>query len=273
MQGSIQQTDANAELLRLYYLQQLGITAYVPRVDLAGALVVEPVMDDAGGQGVDEHLAEQREEIAHEVELAKATAVEKPAIVVEPEPVLSKSTLARPPVIEDTPAVTPPPRKVEKVEVAPQVTPEQAMSPFQILVTVVSAELAVAVQIPSAMKPALREADARLLGNVMRWLGYSWPTQTAPLHFRWPLPGLPATGAEQAGKGLQVFLHQAQQEQRFRHLLVFGGEPAAALRANENSGATWQTWSTHSLAEMLALPELKREAWQALIPLKAQLSS
>lgn len=250
----MQTTDANAELLRLYYLQQLGITSYVPRNFLPGALVV--TADPA---------VEPQQRVAPEAEV-----VVKPAIVFEAEPVISSPAITRN-VFVDEPRPAPPAREVDA---APPRSAEQEMAPFQILFVVVSPVLAIAVQIPAAMKPVLRESDTRLLGNVLRWLGLAWPSQAVPLHFRWPLPGLPDTGAEQAGKGLQVFLEQAALEQPFKQLLVFGGEPASALRSGGGGQCnTWQAWYTHSLAELLAVPALKHETWQTLLPLRVQLLS
>jgi len=68
-----------------------------------------------------------------------------------------------------------------------------------------------------------------------------------------------------AQTSLQHFLEQAHSERSFRFLLQLGPQ-AVGPEAKD-----WAAFATHSLDEMLALPSLKREVWQALMPLHAAL--
>jgi hypothetical protein len=72
-------------------------------------------------------------------------------------------------------------------------------------------------------------------------------------------------GSMSAETSLLHFLEQASSERGFRFLLQLG--PQAVIPA----APAWEAFATHSLDEMLALPALKREVWQALLPLHAQL--
>ncbi len=126
------------------------------------------------------------------------------------------------------------------------------------------AELAVALQMPALVQNGLREQEQRLLQNLLRWLGYPLPAQQSWLQYRWPLPG--ASGREMATRTLTLFLQQAASTHVFRHLLVLGPAPAACLQ--DAAITEWQSWPTHGLTEMLALPQLKRDVWLQLQPLQ-----
>lgn len=274
------QSSDTAQLLRLYYLQQLGITSWVPRVSLPGALAQEEELLDTSEPYMPP--PEDMQQVAAVSELLRDS--EPPfAVHEEDEPFIE--TPVRKPVLESQPREPAPAPLVRKpvpetVARKPVQQPASAVpddevlvAPFQMLFAVVSPELAVALQIPSAMKLALRDSETRLLVNLLRWLGLAWPATTQLFPFQWPLPGLPATGAVKAGHGLQAFLHQAQMEQSFQRLLVLGKDPAQALLAAAGQPSLPQVWHTHSLAELLALPALKYETWQTLLPLRAQLLS
>ncbi|MEY4641874.1 MAG: hypothetical protein RLZZ227_1868 [Pseudomonadota bacterium] len=142
-----------------------------------------------------------------------------------------------------------------------------AVQNFQLLLLQVDDDLAILNQIPALARPQLQDRQVALLTNLLRWLGKPMPAQT-PRMFRWPLPGLEHMAASMsAGTSLLHFLEQASSERGFRFLLALG--PQAVASASPG----WQTFATHSVDEMLALPALKREAWQALLPLHALLAS
>lgn len=268
-------TDINAAQLRQYYLQQLGITAWVPRV-VAG--------DDESPQP----------QYHDDVMAAAAMAV----IPQQPEPSMQpeqEAAVVMPPMQQsaaaDVAATAAPRRRLLEVDdavaqphapaaVATATTPatisatttaphdagadDDVVAPFRLLFAVLDAELAVALQMPALAQAGLREQEQRLLQNLLRWLGYALPAQDALLQYRWPLPG--ASGRAMAARTLTLFLQQAASTHAFRHLLVLGPAPAACLQ-DANVGA-WQSWSTHGLTEMLALPQLKRDVWLQLQPLQ-----
>ena len=256
-------TDINAEQLRQYYLQQLGITAWVPRV--VGR-------DDESPQHEDMMVAEM------------AVALQSPEPAVQPQreaavmtPTAQQSDAAVPTAVAaprrrlfeaDDAVVQPGPAVAAAAAVTPAThdagADDDVVAPFRLLFAVLDAELAVALQVPALAQAGLREQEQRLLQNLLRWLGYALPAQDALLQYRWPLPG--ASGRAMAARTLTLFLQQAASTHAFRHLLVLGPAPAACLQ-EANVGA-WQSWSTHGLTEMLALPQLKRDVWLQLQPLQ-----
>src|SRR5690606_19068053 len=141
--------------------------------------------------------------------------------------------------------------------------------------------LAVVLQVPALGRAQLADRQRLLLANLLRWLGKGLPVEAAPRVFRWPLPGLTLTNTRrEAGASLLHFLEQACVEQPFRHLLLLGEAAAECLQAQQAQQLTapaqaraWQLVATHSLDELLALPQLKRAAWQTLLPLHAALSA
>lgn len=236
-------TDINTSQLRLYYLQQLGIAAYVPRD-------VSPVGD------VDEVRTVETVETVSAKVLPQQEAV----------PALIRRVQFEPDVI--TPPATPAPATVTTAAVVEVDTDTDITQPFQLLLAVIDTELAVAIQIPALATAGLREHEQKLLQNLLRWLGYPLPDMKSVLQYRWPLPGLPANSAAMATRTLSVFLQQAASTRPFRHLMLLGPIPAQCL---QDQRAEWHLWPTHSLAELLALPQLKRDTWLQLQPLQREL--
>ncbi len=150
---------------------------------------------------------------------------------------------------------------------------------FQLLLFPVDTDLVILAQIPALAASRLQQTQQQLLGNILRWLGKTWPANTAPRVFKWPLPGVAITNnRKEAGASLTHFLEQAAIEQPFRACLLLGEQAAECLDDSVVRHAKaktrpwpWQLHATHSLDEMLALPSLKREVWQSLLPLHAAL--
>lgn len=275
-------STSNAEVLRLQYLQAMGIITYYPRLQLPGALP---------SQACDWSFPEKVERTDPAV-----------AAVAEPMPEPRQSTATRPresaadlagtlrhaawqadeqgiPV--EAPIKPTRPLGASRAESAPnkqeQVHPDEALH-FQLLLLHVDADLAVVLQIPALGRPQLQDHQRLLLGNLLRWLGKGALLEHTPRVFRWPLPGLTLTNTRrEAGASLLHFLEQACVEQPFRHLLLLGEAAAECLQAQHEAAPAqplaWQLTATHSLDELLALPQLKRAAWQTLLPLHAALAS
>lgn len=257
----MQNQEINPALVRLYYLQQLGITAYAPRVALAGALAVEDEV--ACIAAVEESAAPAVRESAPVVAAMSAPApvVARPRVTLD----VDLQVEASKPVVKPAPAA----ERAAAKDTDPAV---DAVAPFQLLFTVASPELALVLQIPALASPALRDAEARLLQNLLRWLGHKMPEHNQFLAWRWPLPGSSAAGAVAAGRSLHVFLQQAAAERPFSRVLMLGAMPAQCLQQHyQHNASEWQCWTSHSLAELLALPELKRDTWLQLQSLHAQL--
>ncbi len=146
------------------------------------------------------------------------------------------------------------------------------MPSFQVLLVVADKGLAICNQLPAVARPGLSRSEQQLLTNILLWLGCNLQSGAVQRHFTWPLPGLVATNADQAGKGLHSFLAQAQQDSGFTRLLLLGNSSVDCLQPRlQSNDLSWRTWCTPSLAEMLVLPALKRSAWQQLQTLHAEL--
>jgi hypothetical protein len=241
------ESSLHTEVSRLQCLQALGITVYHPRYRLPGAKpsVQGPWFD------ADVPAAE------------KAPRVEAPRSAPGPA---TGATAARPA-----------PKRVDvevPAEAAKSATPAALASArhsadsahatvqnFQLLFFQIDDDLAIVNQVPALARPQLQDRQMALLTNLLRWLGKSLPAHT-PRVFRWPLPGLEHMAAAMNPQtSLLHFLEQAASERGFRFLLQLG--PQAVTPAV----SAWQAFATHSLDEMLALPSLKREVWQTLLPL------
>lgn len=285
-------TVSNAEVLRLQYLQAMGITTYYPRLQLPGALP---------SQACEWPFADKAEHPASPVATASAAAM--PAQNAVPQPAPSAPAIAhsdpessrRAAWTADerrgardaderrgdatVPSVTlAEPAAAAAVDHAAESDSGEALQ-LQLLLLQLDADLAVVLQIPTLARAQLADRQRLLLANILRWLGKSLPAEAAPRVFRWPLPGLTLTNTRrEAGASMLHFLEQACVEQPFRQVLMLGEAAADCLQAQQTQqapaqGRDWQLFSTHSLDELLALPQLKRAAWQALLPLHAALSA
>ena len=257
MNTSMQNQGIDPAALRLYYLQQLGVNVYVSRD--AAAMVETPTVeavdmpvpqDLSAASTADMGTAVTRKSLLDEMEAQPAYSVSQ-ASTKPASPALSKTA----------------------TQASASSGESAAIVPFQLLFYMPEPRLAVALEIPAMSKPVMQEAQARLLQNLLRWLGIkSTGMEAALLHFRWPLPGMPAGDAKSAGRNLQVFLEQAAATQPWQRLLLLGQGPASCLgAASADAVLPFQTWATHSLAEMLAVPALKREVWRHLLSLHDQL--
>ncbi len=250
---AMSESSASAELIRLQCLQALGITVYHPRFRLPGA---KPSVMGPWSELV---TAAEGASVADRVPVVERVAVVESAPRVESlrsaaAPAEQRAPQRPAPVASSTQAV---PRAAENTQAVVQ--------NFQLLFLQVDDDLAIINQIPALARPQLQDKQLALLTNLLRWLGKSMPAQT-PRMFRWPLPGLEHMAASMnAATSLLHFLEQASSERGFRFLLQLGPQALAP------DAPAWQSFSTHSLDEMLALPALKREVWQSLLPLHAQL--
>ncbi len=264
----------NASQLRLYYLQQLGIAVYVPRDasavdDVAEEVVSQQVVPQTVPQTVPQQEYAVMAEAVPPHDVAPQAAAPQIAATIAAEP---RPAAARRLIIEDEQVearvVPATPVRTATTKTATADADDDTTPPFQLLFTVLDAELAIALQIPALAANGLREPEQKLLQNLLRWLGYPLPDLKSLLQYRWPLPGLPANSTAMAARTLSVFLQQAASTRPFRHLLLLGPMPAQCL---QDQPAAWQLWPTHSLAELLALPQLKRDSWLQLQPLQHEL--
>ena len=260
----------NPEAQRLLLLQAMGIRSYYPRFQLPGALpsvacawlpdeepapaIAAAMVPELGAQAAPEVAARAVTEAD-----AAPTVAEPPEARVSPERHVAPVGDMRSAKVSAQPS---PPQR-QTAETASTLS-------FQVLLVLADQGLAICNQLPAVARPALGRSEQQLLNNMLLWLGCTLQPGASSRHFAWPLPGLAATDATLAGKGLQSFLAQAQQESGFTRLLLLGNSSVDCLQPQLDSAAQpWQTWCTHSLAELLALPALKRSAWQQLQTLHA----
>jgi hypothetical protein len=146
-------------------------------------------------------------------------------------------------------------------------------------------DLAVLSELP--LQARSDSAEAReLLGNILLALsvetrGSDWQAEM----FNWPLsPDMPAREAteEHARQALGGFITQRRQQGGFSNLLLFSSRLAPLMpgAARDQGGGDFparklncQVCCVESLQAMLALPELKREVWQQLQPLRQRLQA
>jgi len=255
----------------------MGITLYVPRHPLPGAapssmtewLVPSP--------------APARDAPVHEISLPPAPPPDDAYDSAAYEREDSSAGVALRELVEENAS----PRRAPKIEVpveaAPetQVTPPRASAPrpqlkaepeisFHALLYPVGPELSVLCFVPVLARQQLQDRERVLLGNILRWLGVGEPDWRAARAFQWPLPNLPGGGVTLAGAGLRAFVDQAQREDGFARVLVFGGLLQEALEAD---GGLKEFYATYSLHELTAVPALKRECWLSLIPLQQRLQA
>lgn len=258
----------SSELRKLRILQEMGITLYLPRYRLPGAAPSRvqpwPWLSPREVTAPSESLASVVDAAARE------EAHSAPPRRVE---VNAESRRPRVPQIEievsQAPASTPTEKPVTKP--AALAAANEAEVRFQALLFPVAPQLAVLAFVPALAQPQLQERERNLLYNILRWLGVSEPQLRSPRPFLWPIPNLPGGGLTLAGASLRAFLDQAQREEKFARVLVFGGLLNDALEA-AGGGAPGELHPTYSLQEMTAVPALKRECWLSLIPLQRWLA-
>jgi hypothetical protein len=266
-------SQADIETQRLFLLQVMGVQAYQPRFKLPGALPSVP--------GAWEAIADSAQETDAPGTPAVAATIAATETVAERRPVESALRAAEPDVpaaARPEPARQPAGRTASPAPAVTATGPARStpaadgQPAFQVLLIPADKGLVVCNQIPSVSRPALGRDELQLLQNLLLWLGCKLQEGAAQRHFAWPLPGLRESEPGLAGRSLQGFLAQAQQEAGFTRVLMLGSSSAECLQsALGEATPSWQTWYTHSLSEMLAMPALKRSAWQSLQSLHAGL--
>lgn len=256
----MRESSVQAELLRLQCLQALGITVYHPRFVLPGAKPSEQGPWPEADQAVIDNAAAANSMPSAEKRPVVEQTLRTHAAVAKPDALPRRVDVEVP----DAPAKRPAPVTQAKAPHTGEST-QAAVQNFQLLFLQIDDDLAIVNQIPALARPQLQEKQLVLLANILRWLGKTLPAQT-PRMFRWPLPGLEHMAVSMnAQTSLLHFLEQAASERGFRFLLQLGPQAMAP------AASAWQAFSTHSLDEMLALPSLKREVWQSLLPLHESL--
>lgn len=265
------------EAQRRFLLQVMGIQFYVPRNAVQPDEVREPVSHPALPAHATQAAPTQPLELPEQPSPAAATAPDGRGAAAALEMLQADAA--------DLSPVSSPARLVDPTHAghagAPAAVTRQAPAPvsasrslsFQLLLLQTDRKLAVCAGIPSRPRAVLERPEQQLLRNILHWLGCAVVPDAAARQFSWPLPGgIGADDAAVAGRTLQGFLAQAQQELGFSRLLILGGDLLDALETGlVDTTAGWQGWYGPSLAGMLEQPALKRELWLRLQSLHAGL--
>lgn len=265
------------EQQRQAYLEAMGIQVYYPRQPLANALASpdyvwpEPAEPQAGTSP------------AEASDLASKTRSARPAsarLVVDLDESRRERRRESPAdsAAADTAAATQEALEQEDAKAAPALQ-------FRLAFYRPGPDLAVLSELP--LQARADSAEAReLLGNIL--LALSVETRDSDWQaeiFNWPLsPDMPAREAteEHARQALGGFITQRRQQGGFSNLLLFSSRLAPLMpgAAKEQTSGDFparklncQVCCVDSLQAMLALPELKREVWQQLQPLRQRLQA
>lgn len=256
---------SSAEAQRLYYLNALGITSYYPRYLLPGARPSEPCPWPEPAA-----MPETSRPTAPAQARGEAAAPARGSAGAK------VSRLAG--LLDETPDSRPSPPAAAKAA-AGRMEPETHIAgealQFQMCLLPAANKLAVCVQLPALARQGLSKAEARLLGNILHWLGSPLPAEGPERRFSWPLPGVNAASPLLAGGSFYGFLEQAYKEMGYTHLLLMGSsgpECLAAYLEQQARTCHWRTCTTLGLMEMLNLPALKRSVYEQLLPLHAELA-
>ncbi len=297
------------ELQRQAYLRELGIQTYFPRRALPGAkpsrLFGASVLhvEVSGADPSQQHSSDQRARLLADSGVPSAPFRGVPKVIFE---AMSGVTAAVPSTV--APAVAPevalvvapearsePARKVAMAPAAmptpaaPVAVPASAAPPrFAFAYFPVSDELAVINELPWAKSAAVSPACRQLLAGMLRALGMPNDERAlTSMVFTWPLLEGPDIdqGEESARQTLSGFLARRLKLRPVRHLLVLAEQSAGYLFPAEFD---WQQGNgelqrhplfdmkvvvTRSLNAMDAVPDLKREVWQAMQPLRQALAN
>lgn len=268
------------EQQRREYLSSMGYEVYYPRFKLPGAKPSPRYQLPA---------------VEVEVEEAASTAVETtatPSGRVIPD---SAAPIKQP---RPSPLPKPEPEKIKprgKPEsAAPTVEPASASSDmseqqdelrFSLQYFAVNGSLAVINEAPHQLRGKQSRESMALLQAIVKAL---LPEQDIPgldpLAFDWPIAeGLTASDPKRAASlALQGFINQRHAQDGFANLLVFAAQiqdlldPAGqsdSLGDQTQTALKCQLTTTHSLQSMLVHPQLKREVWAHLQPLRQRLGT
>jgi hypothetical protein len=260
----------------------MGITVYLPRYRLPGAAPsrVVPWTQAPGAAAAPVRIAAPVPSAPPAEAVNDALPELPPLSAYDSEPEAMDDHYADAPVARRAPKIeiaasepvareavpTPSTAKPAARTVTP---PAEAETRFQALLFPVARELAVLLLLPALARQQLQDRERQLLHNILRWLGLVEPNLRSARPFQWPLPNFPGGGVSLAGASLRAFLDQAQREDKFARVLIFGTLLHDALEAD---GGLRELHATYSLQELMAVPALKRECWLSLDPLRQLLA-
>ncbi len=281
------------ELQRQAYLRELGIQTYFPRRALPGAkpsrLFGASVLS-AGMTAADPSPQTGREQGARllaDIGVLSAPVTSAPKAIPAAVP---EATVRAAPEVRAEPAgkvctaPAPVPTSAAPVTVSVSAAPPR----FAFAYFPVSEELAVISELPWAKSAAVSPTCRQLLAGMLRALGIPADERAlTSMVFTWPLMEGPdiEQGEESARQTLAGFLARRLKLRPVRYLLVLAEQSTGYLFPadfdwQQGRGGLlqhphfdMQVVVTRSLNAMDAVPDLKREVWQAMQPLRQALAS
>lgn len=281
------------ELQRQAYLRELGIQTYFPRRALPGAKPSRLFGASVLGAGMTEadpsppSGRDQGVRLLADIGVPSVPATSAPKVIpaAVPEATVRAATEVRAEpagkvATAPAPVLTPAAPVTVSVSAAP---PRFAFAYFP-----VSEELAVISELPWAKSTAVSPACRQLLAGMLRALGMPADERAlTSMVFTWPLMEGPdiEQGEESARQTLAGFLARRLKLRPVRYLLVLAEQstgylfPADFDWQQERGGLLqhphfdMKVVVTRSLNAMDAVPDLKREVWQAMQPLRQALAN
>ncbi|MES3008641.1 MAG: hypothetical protein V4751_12815 [Pseudomonadota bacterium] len=284
------------ELQRQAYLRELGIQCYFPKRPLPGAKpsrlfgasVLTPVA------ALTSVAMAPKPSMSAAAALAVVTTSAKAVDVISvPQAEPLRKPLAAPPVVTSVPVAAPMPvaspvSAIAAKPVSAAASSASAAVRFAFAYFPVSPELAVISELPWAKSAAVSAACRQLLVGMLRALNMPHDDRAlTSMVFTWPLMEGPDIdqGEESARQTLVGFLARRLKLRPVRYLLVLAEQATGFLFPADFD---WQQGRgellrhpqfpiemvvTRSLNAMDAVPELKREVWQAMQPLRLALAN
>lgn len=261
------------ESQRQAYLNAMGIQPYYPRLPIAAAKASPAYVFSAPPQTSPPAATPSTNRTA----IDTAPASPRPSLgATSPAP---RASPARPERVAQATQVA-----------APAISPAVSANPgdelrFRLNYYRISDDVAVIDEVPH--QQARREAGATLslLHAILQALSIDCSgVNFDPDNFNWPLMegiAMKNDPKVEARKALSGFIAMRQQTDRFRHLIIFAAQVEDVLlpqaqqtnRDYMEEGGQYHITLTHSLQAMLAYPELKRDVWSHLQPLRLRLTS
>jgi hypothetical protein len=260
------------ELQRLAYLQAMDIQPYFPRKVLPGAKP-SPHYDIP-------------------VAPARVAKPEKAANVAQAKQGIRGAGLATIDELRSTPesvrkaTVTPILQQNKEVAERPDsktVVEQESTLRFTLRYYRIDDRLVVLDEVPSQGSDQLGRESRKLVQAILKALGCSSAELSMQVEeFSWPVQSgyfMKNSPEVEAARAISGFLQMRQETDGFANLLIFAGQveelflqnaPDKTARDFESSKG-YHISVTHSLASMLAVPNLKRDVWQHLQPLRKRI--
>lgn len=272
-----------SESQRMAYLKVMGVQAYFPRRPLPGARPVHHyaeafLSDTPSAQGAPSPAPANAQDVLNM--LVATPPIERTAPVQPPAQPASQARVESPTAVPSAADVV-----TEASASSPQPALEGGEVRFVFAYFPINEHFAVINELPWSKTAGVSPSCRKLLADILKALGVEVPERNLnPMVFTWPIfEGAPADlDSENARQTLEGFVSKRLRLLPVKTLLVLAEQSAQLLFPREFLGAQGPRIKhprhevdvvlTHSLNAMEAVPDLKREVWKTLQPLRGQLT-